>query len=146
MVVIDNLMLYTGIFLVTLIVGMDLIIRKKQFDDARVKVFELFSLFILLVYLIVATRNFAMIAVAGTTILSLGWAFRELLANMSSTFFLHMNNPYKKNDILDVEKQSGLKFDRIGFLRSKMINATGATVYVPNRTLLNDIVAVTPAK
>jgi Mechanosensitive ion channel. len=139
----DNaLAVYTGILLLLLVFILDMHMRKRNTSRSRIKVFEAFSIFLILVYVIIATDNITILAVASTTFLSLAWAFRELLSNLGSTIVMYMYPQYNKNDILTVKGESDLQFDSTGFLRSKMKKTSGELVYVPNRMLLNDLVII----
>lgn len=121
---------------------MDIAIRKRNLPIIEIKAFESATVFLLLIYFLVLTHNFTVLAVVGTTFLSLAWAFRELLSNLSSTLVMYAYPQYEINDVLSVKGEDGLQYENLGFLRTKMRKANGDLVYVPNRMLLNDMVTV----
>ena len=130
------------IVLILLVLVLDFIMRRRRVSSLEIKTFEGVSVFLLIVYLLILTNNFTVLAVVGTTFLSLAWAFRETLANVSSTLIMYIYPQFEKNDILRIKDEADLRYQRLGFLRTKMIKPNGYIVYVPNNVLLNDLVVI----
>lgn len=120
----------------------DIILRYHNVKDSNIKAFDTIGIIIIIIFSLVITENTAMVAFIGSLILSVSWAFRDLLSNLISTLFLHLYPPYQANDVLTIGTDSGLLFTKIGLFRSTLTDATGNAYFVPNSILFNGLVSV----
>lgn len=141
----------TAILLYFIMIGiMDIILRKKKVDENNIRVFESLTICIGIVYLLLTSQNTGLIALLGTTLVSLAWVFKSVLENLGSTLLLHMLPQYKQHDVINVgtggATMTNLRFEGVGLLRTKLIRDNGDILYVPNSNLMNDYVQILTKK
>jgi small-conductance mechanosensitive channel len=124
----------------------DFILRSKKVDVIGVRIYETIAISMLLVFLLLTTNNTGLIAIIGTGIVSFAWIFKDILENLGSTLLMHLYPQYSDDDILSVGHGINIlpnvKFQGLGFLRSKLIDEDGTIMYVPNSNLMSDFVRV----
>jgi small-conductance mechanosensitive channel len=120
----------------------DVILRYSDVKDSNIKAFDTIGIIVIGAFSLVITKNTALIAFLGSLLLSVSWAFRDLLSNLVSTLFLHLYPPYKPNDVLTIGTDAGLLFTKIGLFRSVLTDGNGDVYLVPNSILFNGLVSV----
>lgn len=131
---------------VVIVVILDILLRRRKVKQAKVRLFELLCISLILIFVLLTSQNTGVIALMGTSLVSFAWIFKDTLCNLGSTVLLHLYPQYEHNDVLNVSTNVGmpqkLRYVKLGFLRSKLVKPNGDIVYIPNSTLLNDVVAV----
>jgi len=82
------------------------------------------------------SNNITLLAIVGTTFISLAWIFRDLLDNFCATMILYTYPQYDKYDLISVKGETGI-YEGLGFMRTPMRKWNGDLIYIPNRILLN---------
>lgn len=132
---------YIATVLICFIIA-DIILRYNKVKDSNIKAFDTIGAIAIIIFSLIITKNTALIAFVGSLVLSVSWAFRDLLSNLVSTLLLHIYPQYKPNDILTIGVDNGLIFNKIGLFRSSLNNSNGDVFLVPNSTLFNGMVSI----
>lgn len=136
-------MIILPLIILILVLYLDLVLRKKKVSNKKLMFYETSAALVFAIYLLVETKNFAILTVIGTTVVSLAWVFKEFFANVGASLVMQLYPQFEKNDVLRLRpSEEPLIFEDVGFLRSVLKKNNGDVVYAPNSTLLNELVTV----
>lgn len=119
-------------------------LKTQEYINNR-RLFIIMSIFILFLYLITITGNLKILTMFASIAIATAWVFQDFLSNLGSTLILKIYPQFERGDVLqlnDIQHHLTMIFNKVGFLRSILINKEGGIVYVPNRKLLNDIISI----
>ena len=135
-------MIILNILLLVIVIVLNVSLRKYKLEQKKIKLFESFSIIAFIFFVLFTSENISVLTILGTSLVSLAWVFKEFFANAGCTIIMNLLPQFEKNDLIQLEGMEPMLFEHVSFLRTKLKKSDGTVVYVPNRTLLNELVTV----
>ena len=135
-----------GFLTLTIIfVILDVILRLKRVDHNHLRSSEVTFCIIVLIALLIETKNFGILSVFGASIFTMAMVFKEIISNLGASLILFLYPSFNPNDILknvNFPNNEPLIFSDVGILRSTLKTTSGEAVLVPNNILLTDFISI----
>ena len=112
------------------------LLQRSQIDETLVSFSELthYSLFMLVVLIALGLLGLPMtsiVAVLGASVLAIGIALQDSIANLTSGVLIIELKPFGVGDFVEIDDVSGAVLE-IGFFNISLITRQNTTVYTPN--------------
>jgi small-conductance mechanosensitive channel len=117
-------------------------VRSFVRDKKQAKHAQIILTVLLVVSLMLFTKNAGFLTMLGASLVSIGWSFKEVINDAGSSLLLMFFNPLDVNDIICAGDACNLRYIGLNFLRSKFLRSDGSVVLVPNRYLLSGQVTI----
>jgi len=116
--------------------------RRSDVDEtlinfsAKLTDYSLFVLVLLIALSFLGLPMTSIVAVLGASVLAIGIALQDSIANLASGILIIGLRPFGVGDFVEIDNAAGAVVD-IGFFNTSLITRQNTTVFVPNKTILD---------
>ena len=116
--------------------------RRSDVDEtlinfsAKLTDYSLFVLVFLIALGFLGLPMTSIVAVLGASVLAIGIALQDSIANLASGILIIGLRPFGVGDFVEIDNAAGAVVD-IGFFNTSLITRQNTTVFVPNKTILD---------
>lgn len=117
-------------------------LRRSDVDEtlinfsAKLTDYSLFVLVLLIALGFLGLPMTSIVAVLGASVLAIGIALQDSIANLASGILIIGLRPFGVGDFVEIDNVAGAVVD-IGFFNTSLITRQNTTVFVPNKTILD---------